>query len=194
LISVTNYSTSKKYPDSVAKITSEGFTKLVEYTSHTKALLPAKAFWLQGKNDFADFRYVQAFYSFYFVLEWLYANGKFKTAGVLEQFEKSSVLNSALEAAIQSFRGQDRHWRAILKDMPWLRGDAVDVPAIRRYLVEVRGRTHHVSGKDKVRFPSREGGQQYETPALVAMYVATLVIETEERTLRPRDYSVSPLV
>jgi hypothetical protein len=184
LLSVTSYSTSKSYPESVAKITEKGFRDLLEYTSHTRALSPAKAFWLRGQNDFLEFRYVQAFYSFYFVLEWLYANGKFKKSAVLAQFEKSTILNSALEASIQAFRAQGRHWQAMLGDMAYVKdGGAVDLAAIRRYLVELRGRAHHVSAKDSSRIPVRDGEQRYETAALVAMHVATVVIELEERAL-----------
>ena len=88
-LAVVSLSTSQKYPEPVFKLTEAGFERVVDYTSETRLLYVVKSFWLQGRNDFEECRYVQAFHSFYFVVEWLYANGKFKEQAVLSEFEKS---------------------------------------------------------------------------------------------------------
>ena len=54
------------------------------------------SFWREGSNDFEEGHFINAFYNFYFVLEGMYADGKFKTDPVVAEFKKSAELRQSL--------------------------------------------------------------------------------------------------
>jgi hypothetical protein len=187
-LAVVSLTTSQNYPEPVFKLTGPDFARVIEYTLHTKSLRVVKGFWLQGRNDFDEHRYVQAFHSFYFVLEWLYANGKFKEQAVLSEFEKSPVLDRVLVAALAVLNQDSRHRNAVRRDM------APDVDlgprSLREYVVALRGRLHHVSRKSRGLHPTSMDQSAYESAAFIAMFIASAVISEEENAIRPTPYTI----
>lgn len=54
-------------------------------------------FYRRGRIDIKERRFIEAVYDFYFVLETLYGNGKFKKSQILKEFIASSELMTAIE-------------------------------------------------------------------------------------------------
>lgn len=57
------------------------------------------SFYREGRNDYTDHRYINAFYNFYFLLEDLFGGGKTKNRQVLESFCASEKLKTAIAHA-----------------------------------------------------------------------------------------------
>ena len=189
MLAVTSLTVSNAYPQPTVGFTPASFAKIVDYTTNTKELLAAKAFFIDGQRDFGQFRYAQAFINCYYVLEWLYADGQFRQKSVLRSFERSAVLNQGLEITLKTLSRDKTKWQAFVPQIsstskPPTIGD------LRRYLVETRGRVHHVSKKEPKRFHSATNRQRFEFPAFVVLMVAAVVLETEENNLKPRPYQM----
>src|SRR5437016_2491023 len=53
---------------------------------------PAMSLYREGQNEYKLSRYINAFYNFYFIIEGLFANGKFKTSDVIREYLESPIL------------------------------------------------------------------------------------------------------
>jgi len=102
----------------------------------------------RGRLAVIQERYTEAFYEFYFFIESLYGNGKFKTHAVTAEFNASIELNAAIQEAVA-----DPDFE--LKSDPVLRAEFQKHYAtephteIVQRLVEMRGFLHHHSSKNK---------------------------------------------
>lgn len=108
----------------------------------------ALSFFRKGRQDIVDRRYIEAIYDFLFMIETLYADGKFKSAQVEGALLRNSRLQSILEETI---RDAGLH-RVIARDnriLAAFRRDYVgkDAEAITRHLVDLRGFLHHHSSR-----------------------------------------------
>ena len=107
------------------------------------------AFFRRGKNDVEQDRHIEACLDYLFMLETLFANGKFKTAQVKEQYASSESLTSAISEAVRDIdlpriathRGQ-QHYEALSQ-----RYLSKPPHEIAKGFVELRGRLHHHSQK-----------------------------------------------
>ena len=112
------------------------------------------AFFRKGKNDTFENRHIEACLDFLFMLETLFANGKFKSSQVVAEYTSSRVLLDAICKAAQDtdlpkiaqLRG-DLHRRRIIDKY------TRKTPAqIAESFVDLRGQLHHHSLKDKNRW------------------------------------------
>lgn len=96
----TQWNNLRIRPDSVEppvrEPTVEDFTASLHMGYHARELATIMSFFREGDSDLKILRYISAFYSFYFVLEGLYANGKFGNKEVRAEFKKSTVLTEAI--------------------------------------------------------------------------------------------------
>jgi hypothetical protein len=80
----------------VREPTLEDFECTLHMGYHARSLATIMSFFREGSADLRTFRHISAFYSFYFVLEGLYANGKFGNKEVRAEFKKSKALLDAI--------------------------------------------------------------------------------------------------
>ncbi len=59
-------------------------------------------FYRVGRQNLIEGLYINAFYDFFFIVESLFGNGKFKTAGMKEAFRNSQELQSAIDSSMRS--------------------------------------------------------------------------------------------
>lgn len=112
------------------------------------------AFFRKGKNDTYENRHIEACIDFLFMIETLYANGKFKTSQVLSEYLSSRPLLEAIDRAardpdltrIAQHRGQRHHASFVLNYQS-------KTPAqIAERFIHLRGLLHHHTLKDKDRW------------------------------------------
>src|SRR5579872_2722335 len=84
----------------VREPTLEDFECTLHMGYHARELATIMSFFREGDFDLRILRYISAFYSFYFVLEGLYANGKFGNKEVRAEFKKSKILVDAIAHVI----------------------------------------------------------------------------------------------
>jgi hypothetical protein len=118
----------------------------------------------RGRLAVIQERYIEAIYEFYFFIESLYGNGKFKQNAVIQEFTASNDLNAAIDEALAD---PDFEFKADpMLSTHFQRHYAMKTkPEIIEHLVDLRGFLHHHSIKNK---RSWNPGQQsdYKADAL----------------------------
>jgi hypothetical protein len=130
-----------------------------------------KSFFREGINDCQSFRYINAFYNFYFIIEDLYGNGKNKNAAVMHELETSEDFKSFVQWMLEDIRAHRKHYKNInihLKEMH----ENYDVEGIIHLLVHMRGRLHHFSGKSSLLQGNPFNQNTFQTIAYLAMGLA----------------------
>jgi hypothetical protein len=128
-------------------------------------------FYRRGMLDVRDKRFIDAYFDFYFILESLCADGKFKTRQVQNVFRASPTLQEAIAAALEaeSFRSA---LRAEPKLLPSFNTHYLGRTSgeISDRFVELRGKLHHHSTKDKNAWhPAKQ--DEYHLDALILGHV-----------------------
>lgn len=103
-------------------------------------------FFRRGMLDLYNHDYIEAIYDFYFVLETLFADGKFKTAAVLKAFRNSNQLCSSVKRALTDpgpiLTGNKRSHEDFKRKY-----GRISVDQALEGIVEVRGHLHHHTSK-----------------------------------------------
>ena len=69
-------------------------------------LTTIESFWREGENEMFAGRFINAFYNFYFVLEGLYGNRKWRNDDLEAEFNASAELKASLDHLVLSRDGQ----------------------------------------------------------------------------------------
>lgn len=121
-------------------------------------------FFRRGMLDVYDRNYIEAIYNFYFILETLFGEGKFKKAAVSNAFLSSDQLRSCVQRALSDpgpMITQDHRIRAQFEQSYGRMGVEEAVERI----IELRGYLHHHAAKRRdIWHP--EDQRRYEVDAL----------------------------
>lgn len=166
---VWNLRVKKEYPTLVKNISVETLQTLIARREFHSYLTIPLAFYREGKNEFRQFRYVQAFMNFYFMIEGLFGAGR-PNYRVVEHFHASPTLMQAATEAIEHLRADERHWGALEGWLP--KSDRViDAKTVLAMLVALRGRLHHYSLRDSRKQAHPLNQREFESVAYLAMAV-----------------------
>jgi hypothetical protein len=134
-------------------------------------------FYRRGILDIAEERFIEAIYDFYFVLETLYGNGKFKKSQVLSEFIASTELMGAvdkIEEEISPMLKTDPEKFLLLKEK-YLKNTK---EKILENIIEIRGFLHHHTSKmDGIWHPANQ--KEYEVDAEVLLTICHCVLLTK---------------
>ena len=100
-------------------------------------------FYRRGSADQYDEQYIEAIFNFYFVLEYLYADGKFRKRDVAANFLASPQIRKGLEEARDQFVENVKSANVIKQFRAKYGGR--DDEATLNAIVELRGQLHHQS-------------------------------------------------
>lgn len=132
------------------------------------SLVVPKAFLREGFNEFGSFRYIQAFYSFFFVLESCFAGGKSGLKQVMAEFLKSEELARITRYAIKETRRDERH-AASLADFYAEEKCGDDLAGTYELLLKVRGNLHHFYARSTKRVGTPFNQEDFRTIAWLVM-------------------------
>lgn len=104
-------------------------------------------FFRKGNLDVFEQRYIEAIYDYYFFLETLYGDGKFKKSSIVNSFLKSDDLIKSIKESVKSTRFVLRE-RSLLKIFLEQYEDKSEKDIIT-HIVELRGFLHHHTLKHK---------------------------------------------
>lgn len=164
-----------KYPVPIIKMDESTLRSIVTSKADYTPLIIPKAFFREGLNDFHSFRYINAFYNFYFILEGLYGNGKSKNKAVEWEFKKSKDFCEFVEWSINNIKNSPRHLNKITQ-MLKQRNKSLNVEGIIHLLAKTRGALHHF-----VNIPHKIQGtpfnhKEFESIAWITMGLAARAI------------------
>jgi hypothetical protein len=102
----------------------------------------------RGQNDLLREQYIDAIANFFFVLEYLFGNGQYKTKQLIKNFQASAQLTDGLAEArrqmSQQLAGANPHAQRTYQRRY---GNATDEQVITTIVDELRGFLHHQSAK-----------------------------------------------
>jgi hypothetical protein len=132
------------------------------------------SFFREGKADYRQGRYINAFFNFYFFIEGLYADGRSSEPEVIGRFLQSDQMKRAAELTVEHFESMtDPHGgRHVLNLRVFLRelGFAWNPEGLLHLLVRMRNLLHHYSHKSRgVRRGHPLNQAEYESLAALAM-------------------------
>jgi len=130
------------------------------------------AFFRRGMIDVYNREYVEAIYDFFFFIETVFGEGKFRKAALREAFVRAQPLRNALQEALDdpglalsSSRELRRRFAALYAGK--------DVDQIIDHILELRGELHHHSSGGKTRW-SPDDPEEFEVQALFLQRVILL--------------------
>ena len=157
------------YPVEPILLREEDFKWFIETKEHYEELSVLKAFFCNGRTEFHDYNYINAFYNFYFIIEDLYGNGNTRNSLILKSFKESEELKGHINWVMENHIKTDaRHFKNItnfLSDM----GKTPVIDDIIEFLVLTRGRLHHFTRKSTLKIGTPFNQRQYESVAYLSM-------------------------
>jgi hypothetical protein len=162
---------ARSFPHEPCRIREAGFREMMTEAPRFESLAVLKAFLREGKNDFRDLRFVHAFYSFFFVIEGLFADGHSKKSKMLQAFSESKELRLATQITLDVL-AKDTDAYQTFQHIFAQRQLALDHKGVWTFLVNTRGQLHHYSLKSSQRVDTPFSHEQFEKPALLAMLLA----------------------
>jgi hypothetical protein len=187
LVPVREFRIKHDYPRRETELAPEQLLPLLCSLEARQSLIVPKAFFREGVEEFESFKYIQAYWNFYFVVEGLYAQGKSDQKQVLQNFMKSKELCSAISVALDRLPKDGRHEEA-LRRFYLEEKCSRDIEGTLRLLFRLRGRLHHYSTRSTKYAGTPFNQREFESPALLGMVVASAAIALRETSLLSAAY------
>lgn len=174
-IDVSSLEVQESYPPKRARLDSEALGRIIDTKSDYSSLIVPKSFYREGLIEYEELRYINAFHSFYYVLEDLYSGGKTRSRDVIREMQGCQELRDIMSWAIDHIIAEPKHDRALrlLFDSEKLH---FDVDGFIELLVRMRGRSHHYISKGGDRFPTPFRQRDYHSIAWITLGIASLAI------------------
>jgi hypothetical protein len=163
-------------------ITERELTSLLNNKKRLSPLTVAKSFWREAKNSYGAFHYISAFVNSFFILEGLYANGKFNKREICRQFLGCPQFvhsTRRLFAMVQQECPEHLHKLSRVLEQ---RGRTLDVKEFTELLVETRAELTHFISRD-LRKRARLFEEGYWSISFLCLRLATILIEHENELL-----------
>jgi hypothetical protein len=170
--------------------TIEDFNVSLHMGYHARDLATTMSFFREGKGDLCVFRYISAFYCFYFVIEGLYANGQFGNREVRAEFKKSKtltdVITHVLGLPLYNRRGRVKGVLTV-DDFLKLVNKQRTVDGVIHMITWVRGDVHHFVNNPKKLVASPFTQHRYEILASFLHDICLHVLMNEILARFPKD-------
>jgi len=165
----------REYPDPIKHIDEDILKDIIISKEKYNHLTIPKAFWREGNNEFKEFRYINAFFNFYFILEGLYGDGNTKNQLVEKAFKESKEFREFVEFIIESLKKNQRHFQKI-NEMLKFRNKILDVDNLISLIVSTRGDLHHFMNNPNKVQGTPFNHKEFETIAWVSLGIAVRAI------------------
>ncbi len=185
---VSSLAMHKRYPEIRSSLSLPYIAAILHRSTREMQLRICKAFWREGQGYFREFKYIQAFYSFYFVIEDFFAGGKTSEKAVTREFNRSSEFMALSNAALNAGGEEDRH-RSSLEEFFLIEGLDYSVEAMPRLLFGIRGNLHHYFSKSPRLQGTPFNQAEFESISLLVMFMATRAIETRNKWVKSNNNS-----
>jgi len=189
LIEWNNIRVNRPIEDTTRTPTAEDFGCALQMGYYARDLTTTMSFFREGSSDMAVFRYITAFFSFFFVIEGLYANGQFRGRQVRAEFGKSARLRKAIEdvMALPLYnKAPPFNYIHSIDDLLGMVEKPRTVEGITHMLVWIRGDLHHFVNNPRKLTGSPLSHQRYEILASFTHDVCLNILMEEVLARYPR--------
>jgi hypothetical protein len=175
-IEIPFYQVKRHRPEAESEISDQDLCQLIFGKSRYYLLNIPFSFFREGLNEFNSFRFINAFFNSYFVLEGLYGNGKTKNHAIKSEFKKSKEATENIQWIVDTYPQRSepqeiRNYRTLL-EMLKRRNKAFDVDGIIELLVRTRGDLHHFQFHSNRQQASPLNQEEYEAIATLSLELA----------------------
>jgi hypothetical protein len=125
------------------------------------------AFFRRGMNDVYDRNYIEAIYDFFFFIETMFGEGKFKRASLREAFVRTAPLCEAIQIAVADPGPMISSTPALRQGFA-VRYEHKSIGEIIDFILDLRGHLHHHNNRRRWHPDAQQG---YEVDALVLQRV-----------------------
>lgn len=153
-------------------LTAKAADELTERIVDRPGLTIPLSFWREGNNDLRSFRFINAFFNFYFVLEGHYANGKTGNDEVARQFMRSDQLKRIISRVLPAHLKNGETPNALMQALERSRLDAT-IGGVLTFLIGTRGEVHHYSERSTRSQGNPLNQENYSAVAFLAGHIAT---------------------
>lgn len=171
-VQVHSFHFKKEHLDLPAVLDEEEFGEIIRSKERYVSLVVPQAFYREGANEFASKRYINAFYSFYFILEDFYGKGKTKNRDIAEAFRKSQKFREFIDWMIRDTLKKDARHRTNIERFCNEDKVAYDIDGLIELLLKVRGSLHHYSSRSSRHQGTPFVHEEFESIAFLTMGLA----------------------
>ncbi len=162
----------EEYPEVEPELNKGDLDKIVQSMGDYEELLVLDAFLREGLNEFKQFRYINSFYNFYFVIEDLYGGGKTKNDQIEKSLKNSKEFSEILKDILeQQITTNEKHKNNLLKFLNE-RNLENSIEGVIKLIVSTRGILHHFSRKNRLRQGNPLNQRDFETMAFLVFGLA----------------------
>jgi len=179
-IHVASFEATWEYPEQQFNLTHEAFRELVYAKDSYRSLTVIKAFFREGTNEFNKFRYINAFYNLYFILEDLYGKGKTGTQAVIASFRKSPEFRESVDWVLKNHVNNHPRHRLALQNLCSQLNLGYESDGLIDLLGKVRNNLHHYSTSDAKKFWTPFRQKDFESIAFFTLGLAVRGIAFKE--------------
>ncbi len=173
--------------DPVVDLSTDALRLILSHAKLSSRLTATIAFHREGLNNIRRAEHISAFFGFYFVLEGLYANGKFKTDQVIPEFRRSPELVSAIERVVAQGIPEPMIFGDVgIPEMLKKMNKTQSTENLIHLLVRTRGDLHHYAGTKSRTGASPLTNERYFSLAQFSMRVSRIALESELMKMDPR--------
>ncbi len=166
-------------------VTINEFQSFALLSTTYRSINVAQSFWREGSNEFERGNFINAFYNFYFVLEGLYANGKWRTGQVLAEFKNNTELCESVNLFLKESH-PEMHIRQVAA-MLITKHKKPDVEGFLFLVVHTRGELHHVADSPHKIQPSPFVQDEFEGLADVVRFLSRRALLNAMMRITERD-------
>lgn len=178
-MNVLGISRERKYPVKITELNETYFIDIIKSRLNYNKLTILKAFYNDGDRFFREFKFINAYYNFYFVIEDLYGDGNTSNRLILKSFIESTDLRQFTEWVRDNhILNHDKHSKNLVKFLEDM-GKTTSTDDILEFIVNTRGRLHHFSRKSSIKIGTPFNQREYETVAFLVMGMALRAILQE---------------
>lgn len=160
-------------------------TELTSLLNNRKLLSPltvVKSFWREAKNSYNASRYISAFVNAFFILEGLYANGKFSKKDMCREFLAYPPFVEAISRLFSMIREECPEHLHKVANVLEQRGNELGIQDFTALLIETRAELSHFIFRD-LHKRDRLFEESYWSMSFLCLRLTTLLIEYESDML-----------
>ena len=171
--------------DPVVDLSPEQLGFIIANAKTCSPLTTTLAFYRAGINEIRRANNISAFFNFYFVLEGLYGNGKWRGKDVIYEFGKSAIVVQALENIIAEGFPRAMGEDVSIADRLAKINKPCNPAGMIHFLVHTRGDLHHHSGLNGRAAGSPLVNEHYQALAQFSLRICQAVLLSSLKQMDP---------
>ena len=161
---------------------------LLDRKQELKHLTIPFSFYREGINEYNTNKFINAFYNFYFFIEGLYSNGKWRSNLVVREYLKSEHIRLSVSEIINTLKNDGEYYKEYILIKRYLEEENLqfDIKGIVTLIVNFRGNLHHFYMKSSKTKGHPLNQEEFRIISFLLLYLCVLLIIKLNKDLYPK--------